>query len=477
MKQLFQNFAFLIVAVMLTNNGHSQLVHPANNTAFLQDEVASVYIEMNPVDLNYLYSQDSLFSDNEYTARFIYSCSSFTDTLENVGFRLRGNTSRSAEKKSFKVSFNTYVSGRKWKNLEKMNLNGEHNDVSILRTQLSNMVLRKAGVVSSRTSYVKLYINTTYYGLYINVEHIDDEFLQHRFINDDQGNLYKCNYGANLTNLGTNSSAYESLYELKTNESTNDYSGLVNFIQVLNTSSAANFPCDIQEVFDVDFYLRTLACEILIGQWDGYSVNKNNYYLYQRPSDGKFVFIEYDLDNTWGIDWLGIEWTSKNIYDFAEGNRPLYDRIMAVPYFKDRFSFYMNEYVTSFYTNDTLIPEISAIQSMITPAAYADDYKGYDYGFTDQDFSAAITTAWGDHITKSLANFLFLRRQSILNQLVLGNTTNPCQLSLDELSETFGVPVKAFNFLGQEVPITTTQQPILVMDQYGHVKHIFTLAE
>ena len=26
---------------------------------------------------------------------------------------------------------------------------------------------------------------------------------------------------------------------------------------------------------------------------------------------GKFVFIEYDMDNTFGIDWFGIDWPSE----------------------------------------------------------------------------------------------------------------------------------------------------------------------
>ena len=94
-----------------------------------------------------------------------------------MGFRLRGNTSRNAEKKSFKVAFNAFVQGQKWNGLEKMNLNGEHNDVSIMRSRLSNQILASAGLPCSRTSYVKTYINEEYKGLYINVEHIDDEFL------------------------------------------------------------------------------------------------------------------------------------------------------------------------------------------------------------------------------------------------------------------------------------------------------------
>ena len=79
-----------------------------------------------------------------------------------------------------------------------MNLVGQHNDPSLLRYWTSLYLLKKHELIASRMSFVKLYINSEYRGVYLNVEHIDDEFLQKRFINDDNGNLYKASWGADL---------------------------------------------------------------------------------------------------------------------------------------------------------------------------------------------------------------------------------------------------------------------------------------
>ena len=38
--------------------------------------------------------------------------------------------------KSFKVSFNTFTQGASWNGLEKLNLNGNHNDPSMLRARM-----------------------------------------------------------------------------------------------------------------------------------------------------------------------------------------------------------------------------------------------------------------------------------------------------------------------------------------------------
>jgi hypothetical protein len=45
---------FLIFALILSNSGNGQLVHPANNEGFLQDEVASIFIALPPTELDLL---------------------------------------------------------------------------------------------------------------------------------------------------------------------------------------------------------------------------------------------------------------------------------------------------------------------------------------------------------------------------------------------------------------------------------------
>ena len=188
MKQLLIGICFIANGVI------GQLLHPANSSAFLQNEVAKIYITMNPQDFITMVG-DSTGSTYEFPAEFIYISSAFNDTLDTVGIRLRGNTSLASAKKSFKIDFNAYNSGFKWLDLKSINLNGEHNDVSIMRSRTCQEMLRLAGLPAARTSYIELYINGEYKGIYLNVEHIDDQFIEARFTNDDTGNLYKAKIG------------------------------------------------------------------------------------------------------------------------------------------------------------------------------------------------------------------------------------------------------------------------------------------
>lgn len=475
---MFYRFRFLPLLFFWTQFISAQIPQPAFNWAFIQGEVATVHIDIDPDSLNLLLG-DSLYAAHEFMATVSYQSSLLNQTIDSIGFRARGNTSLASQKKSFKVDFNRFIAAQKFQGLEEMNLNGEHNDVSIMRTYLAQHLMRGAGVPSSRTSYIQLYVNNEYKGLYINLEYIDDEFLDLRFPGQANGNLWKCAYGADLNWWGANPSSYQDVYDLKTNQDSADYTALVHFIDVLNNTPASSFVCAIQEVMDVDLFLRTIALEILMGQWDGYAYNKNNYFLYQRESDGKMVYLSYDLDNTFGIDWFGINWALRNVYNWAPSNqaRPLYSKLLAVPYFRDRFTYHLTDILSTVWDVTSLQAELVQKQQLISPAALADDYKGYDYGFTDQDFLNALQVTWGAHVKSGIIPYLQDRKTSALSQLSTYQALpNPCTIGLDENAGTNVKLLFVTDILGRGIDPNTkncikilnfengTQQRIYEMD-------------
>ena len=56
----------------------------------------------------------------------------------------------------------------------------------------------------------------------------------------------------------------------------------------------------LAEIVDLDHYLSFWATEVLVGHWDGYAGNRNNYHFYREP-DGKFVFIPWGADDTFHL--------------------------------------------------------------------------------------------------------------------------------------------------------------------------------
>ena len=324
-------------------------------------------------------------------------------------------------------------------------------------------------LISSRSSFIKLYINGQYKGIYLNVEHTDDEFLQRRFIGDDGGNLYKCTWGADLKYRGANQSLYYSSYELKTNKVANDYSELIQFIQTLNSISNADFPCFIEDNFEVELFLKTLAVEMIIGHWDGYAYNKNNYYLYQQPSNGKFVFIEYDMDNTFGIDWSGIDWTIRNLNNWHSNDRPLIERLLSYPFYSDMFNSFLNQILNDLNTSGWY-SDLQLKKSLISSGVQLDTYYSMDYGFQYSDFLDAVDNNFGAHVKKGVAEYLNERINSGLNQIqILGNQTHPCLNSIINLERPQKRLIKIFDFLGRET-IFKTNVPLFYIYDDGTVQ-------
>lgn len=423
------NGKVLHVALVCLSLGffHQNIQAQESSPVYVDDVIPIVNITIDPDSLSVILDPENAESDHEFPALFVFNNGTVLDTMENVGFRLRGNTSRKAQKKSFKVSFNTFEKGRKYFGFEKLNLNGEHNDPSVIRSKLCWDIFNSLQIPGSRSNHVQLYINDVYYGLYINVEHIDENFVDDRFGNND-GNLYKCLWPADLDYLGSDPDLYKfesgnrRTYELKINEDVDDYSDLADLIDNLKFIQDSLFT-EFEKIFDVDGYLRILAVDVAVGSWDDYWYLKNNYYLYNNPESGTFEFIPYDYDNTFGIDWVGPDWGNRDIYAWGSDTevRPLVTRILGIQEYRDRYSYYLNKLVHGVFRPDSLFPKIDAIHSMISSAAAQDTFRILDWGFTFDDFNNSYDQFLGGHVEYGLKPYITTRRNSIMAQLQLND--------------------------------------------------------
>ena len=168
----------------------AQNLNSDSNVVFLDNQLNRINITISQSSLDSLlnvFTQPDIL----HNASIEFLSSNQVFYLENVGVRLRGNTSLTAPKKNFKLDFNSFEPGRKFFGLEKLNLNANHNDPSLFRAAISWHILRQIDIPSTRTSFADLYINNNFMGVYVVTEHIDEEFIKKNF-EKDFGNLYKC---------------------------------------------------------------------------------------------------------------------------------------------------------------------------------------------------------------------------------------------------------------------------------------------
>jgi spore coat protein CotH len=446
-----RNISIFNLFLLLTLQAIAQPNLPENGHVYTADEIPKVYITIDVDSLEDLYLEDNWYSDHEYPASFAFESQGQTDVISLVGFRFRGNTSRDKIKKSFKVSFNTFVQGQKYFGLEKLNLNAETNDPAMMRSRLCWDLFRDLGVPAPRSNHVEVYINDDYYGLYLNTEHIDEEFAELRF-GSQGGNLYKCSYPADLGYLGNDPENYKvapwgtRTYELKTNTELDDYSDLAEFIGFLNQTSDQDLECGLNTYFNVYSYLKVAAIDVLTGNWDGYIYNQNNFYLYHNPTTDQFEYIPYDTDNTWGIDWLDRNWSNRNLYNWSQtgATRPLFNRLMDVDQFRDIFSYHIDDLLQNHYFTSVHQSYIGNLQSFIEASALADPYRPLDWGFDDSAFLNALDEGAGGHVDYGVLEFAEIRKSTALDQLEFVNIASiPLRVKeeFDQFPSLFSIEV------------------------------------
>jgi len=178
---------------------------------------------------------------------------------------------------------------------------------------------------------------------------------------------------------------------LKTNENDSDYSALFHFLDILNKSTDDMFASRIEQVLDVDLFLRFLAVSSLIVHLDNYNgAVSHNYYLYE--ADGKMTVIPWDLNMAFGTLVTGY---NGNVADFPidepmppgiAADRPLVTRILAHQPYMDKYHQYLRQLLKGGFAEGVIEKRIDELVKIIRPYVEADTLKFY----SNQEFETGI---------------------------------------------------------------------------------------
>jgi spore coat protein H len=406
----------LSFCVILSFRLAGQNINPGVDQIYRPDELAIVFLTLSPADKAFLQDPANALSEVYVEASFRMKNSKMDTTLaKTVGVRLRGNTSRYAEKKSFKIDFREF-GGKKFFGYKKFNFKANVNDPSQVREPLTLLLFREIEVPAARTHPLRLYMNGEYMGTYINVEQVDDVFLTQRY-GHSTGFLYKCAWGANLVDNGQVFST--ALFESEINTTVDTRAELDHFVKVLNSTSDQLFSAEIEKVFQVDRYIRHLAVEALLGHWDGYSYNQNNFYLFYNGQTGKVEFFPYDADNTWGIDWVNQDWGTRDLnnWPFPGEDRPLTNRILHVPVYRQKYEAYLKGVLETTFRKAYLYPLLTSYQNILEQAVLDDHYFSKAFGFRYADFLSSFNVGMNNHVEYGLREYLDKRTQYAIGQI------------------------------------------------------------
>jgi len=434
--KLFASVAALWISLSACSDDtarNASLATPLPNGIFDLAKTPEIELDLSVEQWNKLLSNYDLNPKNEkkVAAAIRWTLNGQTISLDSIGLKLRGNTSRRRPEGAagqlhnsatpnwhhchFALDFAQYRPAQRFQNLSKLNLKWLKDDPAYVREIYSYDLFRRYGVwTAPRASYCRLKIRVAgdaapaYYGVYEMIESVDEDFIAARARGWDPatGFLWKGGYaGSNVPDfVSTASMGVEDVklnpaqsqyfaYDLKTRKSelAPAQSQLTDFIQDLNSKTGEDFKTWISQKMDVPLFLKTYAASVMLGMWDDYWVNTNNFYFY-FAANGKAYFIPYDYDNTLGTSQIVANSGTQDPLQWGPATgRPLINKILSVAEYREMYKTDIRELADSgkdFFDPGKSRQRILSWQALISP--YVPNDTGEDMSISD------LPASWGN---------------------------------------------------------------------------------
>ena len=262
------------------------------------------------------------------------------EVLTDVGIRKKGfYGSVESTAPSLKLDSDKFVDDQEFDDgTEHVTLNNNKQDTSRIFTCLAYDIFKSAGYPASECNQAVVKINGQQLDnrIYTHVEPIKKSFLKKNF-DDHTGNLYEGTLADFYSEQLPKGS--ETRWEIKRGDEEDTLVSpfLQSISDVLKNSADEDLAQDLFALINREMFFKFWALEILCGLKDGYTSNRNNFYLYSDPSnDNKAVFLP------WGPD----RFTDRGAALFVYGEIPR--RLSRIGMYRDELRAAMQDVLDTF---------------------------------------------------------------------------------------------------------------------------------
>lgn len=325
-----------------------------------------------------------------------------------VGVRFKGNSSLQTTwqsgnlKLSFKLDFDEFedqypkIDNQRFYGFKKMSLKNNFNDPAFVREKVAGDVFRNAGLAGSHTAFYTVYVDNgdgkgaQYFGLYTLTEEVDDTVISTQFTSK-KGNLYKPD-GAAAT--FANGSFNKDQLVKKTNEDEADYTDVQNLLSVLHasnrTSDAATWRKNLDAIFDTEVFLKYLAVNTTVQNWDTYGRMTHNYFLYNNPATSKLTWIPWDNNEALQTGKQGGS-LPLNFSGLTDASWPIIGYLYKDAVYKAKYDAYLKEVINGPFKTATMQTLYDKYSTLINSYATS-ERTGYTFLRSSSEFSSGIST-------------------------------------------------------------------------------------
>lgn len=297
-----------------------------------------------------------------------------------VGIRNRGEGSRDKLPNSYHVNI---PSNAPWQGVDAFNLNTQFTQIQLAGLQL----FEASQGVGESSQAVSVLVNGTdlslagspSYGVYVQIESANSDFAAKHFSADSNGNLYRIirdngDAEGDLRDLGTDPEAYRPFYDKKTNTGADDYSDIIQLVDILNNSTDEEYFEKVQQVVDVSDWVNYFAMNALLGNDETALATSvgDDYLLYRGIEDPRFVLIPHDMDSILGQGDSN-DLPTASIYDAIDN--PTIGRFLTHPEIAPLYHDRLVELLNTVFSPEQFDPFLNNLLDGFTPSGIIADMQ------------------------------------------------------------------------------------------------------
>ena len=206
----------------------------------------------------------------------------------NVAVHLKGSLGSFrpvTDKPALTLKFDKLADKQRFHGLQKISLNNSVQDPSYVSERICRELYSAAGVPVPRVDYATVELNGRSLGLFVLAEGWNKQFLRRHFPNV-KGNFY---------DLGGSHDVDKPMTAAFGENPTNHAALAVVAAAVSDTNHTRRL-ARLRETVDVGRFLSLHALDVLMWNWDGYGMGRNNYRMFQDLDAHRLVILPHGVD-------------------------------------------------------------------------------------------------------------------------------------------------------------------------------------
>jgi len=283
---LWKFFSFQLCALcLLAGTGKPSKSSDARQNLFDDLRVHQIQITIKDSDLSVLRSNPRKYVSASVTCDGV--------EYQNVGIHLKGSVGsfRSIDgKPALTLDLAKFDETQRVGAVRKVHLNNSVEDPSYANEFIGSELFRSVGIPAPMVNYALVQLNGRDVGLYVLKEGFSEEFLA-RYFNRIDGNLYDTETGHDLDQV------------MKNHANPGQATGERELRRAAKAAGESDPDVRwnaLNAAVDMDRFLKFMAMEIMLCHRDGYSMAKNNFWIYHDPESNKLVFLPSGMDQLFG---------------------------------------------------------------------------------------------------------------------------------------------------------------------------------